>query len=468
MSLRAAGIPLLVIALVIAPLIVGSTWMYQASASTFAFEHSVRVAQHARDGVMKAYLATEADMRGFAATNDPYFAQRYRLRARSFEPLAATLEGVIGGVGISGGRVLIERERRTFHAWLRNVAAVIIANPRTAPSRLLRTADPAYAATMFATDERIGVRLDDASAAAESDRQRLLRTILLASVLLVLVAAGSAAILLYLRAVARRRSDVQYALYAEEQRISAMLQAALAPQQLPAIPGVTLHAIYVPAESERDVGGDWYEALALRDGRAFLTIGDVAGHGLTAAVTMNKARQAILAAAVVETEPAAILRRANRVLCSQSAGMVTAACCIFDPATGRLDYATAGHPAPIVATALGARALANGAAPLGIVDEIDIVSNAVMLAPASLVLLYTDGLLEEQRDVVAGEAELVAAAQRFRAAGDPACAIFDAVIGPRAPRDDVAVLTMTLEALTARDSERRRLTDADLPFVQRS
>jgi serine phosphatase RsbU (regulator of sigma subunit) len=457
-----------VMVLIIAPLIVGSAWIYQASASTFAFEHNVRVAQHARDAVMKAYLATDADVRGFAATNDPYFAERYRERVRSFEPLAATLENVISGAGISGGRVLVDRERSTYHAWLQNVAAVIIADPRAAPRRLLRSVDPAYGRTMFATDSRIGARLDDASAAAEADRQRLLRNILLASLLLVLVTAGIAATLLYLRARAKRRVDVQRALYAEERRITAMLQAALAPRRLPEIPRVSLHAIYVPAESERDVGGDWYEAFALGDGRAFLTIGDVAGHGLAAAVTMNKARQAILAAAVVEPEPAAILRRANRALCSQSAGMVTAACCIFDPTTGRLDYATAGHPAPIIATASGARALANGAAPLGIVDEIDIVSNVVLLEPASMVLLYTDGLLEEQRDVVAGEADLISAALRFRAAGDPATAIFDAVIGARAPRDDVAVLTMTIEALTSRDGEQPAWADADLPLVQRA
>jgi serine phosphatase RsbU (regulator of sigma subunit) len=465
MSLRAAGVPLLVIGLLIAPLVIGGTWMYQASASTFAFEHNVRIAHHARDYVMKAYLAAEADVRGYAATNDPYFAQRFGERARSFAPLAATLDRVIGAAGINGGRVLVDRERRTYQAWLRNVAAIIIAHPHQAPGRLLRDADPAYSATMFSIDERIGARLDDASAAAEADRQRLLGTILLASVLLVLVTASAAAILLYLRAVARRRTAIQRALYCEEQRVSAMLQSALAPQQLPAIRGVTLRAIYVPAESERDVGGDWYEAIALRDGRAFLTIGDVAGHGLTAAVTMNKARLAILAAAVVEAEPAAILQRANGVLCSQSAGMVTAACCIFDPATGRLDYATAGHPAPIIATASGTRALVNGGAPLGIVDEIDVACNSVLLEPASMLLLYTDGLLEEQRDVVAGEAELVAAARRFREAGDPATAIFDAVIGPHAPRDDVAVLTMTLGALTARAAAERFPIDADLPLV---
>lgn len=419
--------------------------MYRASAGAFAFQHDVRVAQHARDDVMKAYLATEADVRGFAATNDRYFAEHYRERAAAFDPVSASLQRIVTSIGIRGGRQLVERENQTFHAWVRGVAGAIVERPGAASRQLLRTADPAYVGAMFDADRRLGNLLDDVATQSEIDRQRFLRNVLLASVLLVLVAATIVTLFLWARALAQRRLLVQGALYAEEQRVTAMLQLALTPDRLPVIAGLPMTAIYVPAGSENAVGGDWYEVYELLDGHVLLIIGDVAGHGLAAAVTMNKARQALLAAAVVETEPAAILARANLTLYAQAAGMVTAACCIFDPRSRHLEYATAGHPPPIVATATGASAiLTSGAMPLGIMPELDIVSYATILECGTMLMLYTDGLLEERHDVIAGEQLLLAVTERFRSADDPATAIYNAVIPDGRPRDDVAILTLSI------------------------
>jgi serine phosphatase RsbU (regulator of sigma subunit) len=199
----------------------------------------------------------------------------------------------------------------------------------------------------------------------------------------------------------------------------------------------------VPAALERQVGGDWYEALELRDGRILLLVGDVAGHGLDAAVIMNRARQAILGAAIRADDPSSILNAANRmILTSQSAGMVTAVCRVFDPHTVQLVYATAGHPPPIVAFGSGARALQYGGAPLGVVDDLELASFECAPDRGSLVVLYTDGVIEGQLDVVRGEEMLVAAAGLHREADDPATAIFESMFGQSRPRDDVALLTM--------------------------
>jgi serine phosphatase RsbU (regulator of sigma subunit) len=440
------GFPALVFAVVIAPLIVGSIWMYRASAGAFQFQHDVRVAQNARDDVLKAYLETEADIRGYAATNDSYFAAQYYARYRSFGPLSAKLESSAQSLDIANGRELITRERVAYNGWIRNVATIIVHHPRSPPRYLLRVVDPAYAASIVGADKQLGVLFDDATMRSESDRQRILRQILIASVSLVVLAAAILAALLYSRALAKRRTLVQRALYAEEQRITGMLQLALTPEGLPTIRGITLHAMYVPAASERQVGGDWYEVLELLDGRIFLMIGDVAGHGLKAAVTMNRARQAILAAAVVEVEPAAILKRANRVLCAQSAGMVTAACCLFDPKTMHLTYATAGHPPPVVVPPASAPYfLANGGAPLGVVDALELESFSAMLGSGWMLMLYTDGLVEEQHDVTGGERRLLSATECYRSASDPSAAIFAAIISGGQPRDDVAIVTMRIE-----------------------
>lgn len=455
------GFPSLVVAVAIAPLIVGSIWMYRASAGAFQFQYDVRVAQNARDGVMKAYLETEADIRGFAATDDPYFAAQYNARYRSFGPLSTKLESSVRSLNIASGRELITRERVAYERWIRNVATIIVQHPRSPPRYLLRVVDPAYTAAIFHADSQLGVLLDDATMRSESDRQRFLRQILIASVSLVVLAGAILAALLYSRALAERRTLVQSALYAEERRVTGMLQLALTPERLPAIRGIALHAIYVPAGSERQVGGDWYEVFELLDGRIFLMIGDVAGHGLKAAVTMNRARQAILAAAVVEVEPAAILKRANRVLCAQSVGMVTAACCLFDPKTMRLTYATAGHPPPVVVPLASAPYfLANGGAPLGVVDALELESFSATLGSGWMLMLYTDGLVEEQHDVMGGERLLLSATECHRSASDPSAAIFAAIISGGQPRDDVAIVTMRIAGRRLSWSE-----SFDIPMV---
>lgn len=462
------GLPLLVVAVVIAPLIVGSMWMYRASAGAFQFQHDVRVAQNARDGVMKAYLETDADIRGFAATNDSYFAAQYYARYRSFGPLSAKLENSARKLHIASGRELITRERVAYERWIHNVATIIVHHPHSSPRYLLRVVDPAYAASIFRADKQLGALFDDATTRSEDDRQRILRQILVASVSLVVLAAAILTALLYSRALAERRTLVQIALYAEERRITGMLQLALTPERLPAIRGIALDAIYVPAASERQVGGDWYEVLELLDGRIFLMIGDVAGHGLKAAVTMNRARQAILAAAVVEAEPAAILKRANRVLCAQSVGMVTAACCLFDPKTMHLTYATAGHPPPVVVPPTSAPYfLANGGAPLGVLDALELESSSALLGRGWMLMLYTDGLVEERHDVVAGERLLLSATDRHRSAIDPSAAIFAAIISGAQPRDDVAILTMRITGRRLSSSESLDPTDDGYTFGMR-
>jgi serine phosphatase RsbU (regulator of sigma subunit) len=446
--LATIGTPLLIIALVLTPLIIGTTWMYRASAEGFQFQHEVRVAQNARDRVMKLFLASEVDVRGFAATNDPYFSAHYRANSQFFASLSTALENSVRRVGVSGGVDIVLRESATYERWTRDVAAPILAEPRSQARHLLRIVDPSYVSAMLGDDRKLGGLLDDASARSDNDRQRLLRGILLGSELLVVLVTTIVAALLYARAAAQRRILVQSALYVEEQRITAMLQLALTPEQLPTISGIALSAIYVPAGSILQVGGDWYEACELSDGRVFLLIGDVAGHGLEAAVTMNRARQAILAAAVTQAEPASILMRANRLLCAQSAGMVTAACCLFDPATRRLEYATAGHPPPIVLpTTTPPYVLANGGAPLGIVDDLKLESFTLVVGEGCMLILYTDGLIEEEHDVVAGERRLLLAAEQSRSASDPSAALFEATFSGAQPRDDVAILTMRLAAL---------------------
>lgn len=295
---------------------------------------------------------------------------------------------------------------------------------------------------MAADDHRLAILLDDLASASDMRRQTLLRHILLGSVSLVVAAAAVLGTLVEARAAAARRELRQTVLYDEERRVTTLLQTALTPDRLPSIANVELSAIYVPAALERRVGGDWFEALELRDGRILLLVGDVAGHGLDAAVVMKRARQAILGAAIRADDPSRILSTANRMLTEQSVGMVTAVCCVFDPETMQFVYATAGHPPPIVAARSGVRVMEYGGAPLGVIDDPDVTSYDGTLEQASLVVLYMDGAIEDQLDAARGEASLIAAAAQHRERNDPAAAIFGSLFGQRRPRDDVAILTM--------------------------
>ena len=236
-----------------------------------------------------------------------------------------------------------------------------------------------------------------------------------------------------------------------ERRTSVAFQSAALPQQLPVLPGVSLSAIYEAAGSDARVGGDWYDAFRLADGRVVLSVGDVIGNGLRAAVTMAAARQAIRGAAQVFPEPAAVLDAADRALRSEQPDrIVTAFLGIFDPLTLRLTYASAGHPPPLVRSPDGGvSALAASDLPLGLRnDRASEADRTIALTEHSLVVLYTDGLTEATRDPLAGEARLrdVLANNEVFLADEPARAIRNAMFANA--NDDVAILAIRIGGIT--------------------
>jgi serine phosphatase RsbU (regulator of sigma subunit) len=430
-----------IVFLVVAPLIAGSVWIYLASAGAFRTEHDLRVARNAREELKDTFLAAESDVRGFAATHDPYFLRAYDADDRAFTPLVNALRPELSDLGITNADRIVTSLEQTYQRWAQTVAAPILAQRGgRSTADVLRKSEASLVQRMLSDDRKLASYLDDTAAVSEARRQTLLQRILFASVGLVLAAAAIIVFLLRARI-----------LYEDERRITAVLQTALAPEPLPDLENAQLDAIYVPAASARAVGGDWYEALELRDGRLLLLMGDVAGHGLEAAVVMNRARQAILAAAVTERDPARTLTKANAALMRQSSPMVTAACLVVDPRRMQLVYASAGHPPPILATPSSpATALRNGGPPLGIMDDLRLESYDFALETGSLLVLYTDGLIENEHDIVHGEARLVRVVAEHRQAPYPARAIFEAMLGDATPRDDVAILTVRLAGESGR------------------
>ena len=235
-----------------------------------------------------------------------------------------------------------------------------------------------------------------------------------------------------------------------EYRASKAFQEAALPEVLPVVAGLAFAAVYRAANHEAMVGGDWYDAFRIDDGRVVLSVGDVMGSGLGAAVTMNAVRQSMRGAAQLFPDPVAILDAADRALRSERPeSLVTAFVAILDPITRSLAYASAGHPPAILRTPDGTlRMLSGNGLPLGI-RTMDVHeperTQATELPDPSILIFYTDGLTEITRDVVEGEDRLrafVSSPAIFEEA-NPARAIANALI--EAAHDDVAIVTVFID-----------------------
>jgi CheY-like chemotaxis protein/anti-sigma regulatory factor (Ser/Thr protein kinase) len=228
-----------------------------------------------------------------------------------------------------------------------------------------------------------------------------------------------------------------------EQESAKLLQAALLPKVLPEAPGLELAARYLPAEI--GVGGDWYDASIQSDGRLLLAIGDVAGHGLAAATTMNEIRIASRAFSQNESSPSRILQKLNSFSRSTRRGdLVTALIVLLDPVTGEATLASAGHLPPLVAHDGHAHFVdVRVTPPLG-VSIAQPQETTVVLEPGATLMLYTDGLVERRRGSI--DDQLAQLAELLRAGGQSAADIVDDVVarmlptGP--PSDDVAVIAV--------------------------
>jgi serine phosphatase RsbU (regulator of sigma subunit) len=184
-----------------------------------------------------------------------------------------------------------------------------------------------------------------------------------------------------------------------EHRLAAQLQNMIQPIPVEpvSLPGIEAMVRYLPAESAIQVGGDWYHAQALPDGRVVLAIGDVAGHGLSAASGMAYLRYALVAWLSTDVrDPGILLGHLNR-LCVQLKITGTALVAVYDPATRALRWARAGHLLPLFAR--------NGrGGPLGPLDGMLLGADIDAAYPVAetelhtddLVLLYTDGLVERR------------------------------------------------------------------------
>lgn len=236
--------------------------------------------------------------------------------------------------------------------------------------------------------------------------------------------------------------------YEREQRVSFAFQYAAVTTELPYAPGFRLDAIYEAGRAEALVGGDWYDAFLLDDGRLIVSVGDVMGSGLPAALAMVKLRQSLRTVALLHPDLLEMLEAANRTLLAEFPDrLATTFVALIDPITHTCSYANAGHPPPLLRLVDGTTVeLHTHGVPLGVPGfSRQLRPDHILLAPSSMLLLYTDGLTEVHRRPLEGEAVLRETLAALDTADDaPSRAIFEQVLANGA-RDDVAIMTVYIE-----------------------
>ena len=190
--------------------------------------------------------------------------------------------------------------------------------------------------------------------------------------------------------VARERERLE-----QELRVARLVQQTLLPKNLPAFPGWQLAVYYHPA---RAVGGDFYDFLSFENGHLGIVIGDVSDKGVPAAIVMASTRSILRSAAQGATSPGKVLEQANDLLCPDILPKMFVTClyAILDPASGRLQFANAGHDLPYRLSKSGVSRLQATGVPLGLMPGMQYEEKETIVAPGECILFYSHGLVEAQ------------------------------------------------------------------------
>ena len=245
-----------------------------------------------------------------------------------------------------------------------------------------------------------------------------------------------------------------------ERYVAETLQRAFLPRRFPSRVDLELTAHYRPGSTEADIGGDWYDAFENDRGEIVVTIGDVTGKGIEAARLMVLMRQAIRVAALDAREPQAVAEACNRLLLKEGSDRLASAFIGFLDENGHtVRYVSAGHAPPLLRMPDGSiQVLQSPSPPLGAFAGMTFQQHVVRCPKRSVLVLYTDGLIEIDRDAIAGEGVLrrVLACDAVLHAANPAEFIERATI-KQAPRDDIAIMVLNF----AKDDMRWQFEAAD-------
>ena len=233
-------------------------------------------------------------------------------------------------------------------------------------------------------------------------------------------------------------------MYAEQRGIAETLQRALLPRTNPEIPGLDVASRYVAGARGVDIGGDWYSVIAIDDTHVGFVVGDVSGRGVSAASVMARLRFTMRAYLLEGHPPDVVLTMCGSQLDLVEDGhFATVLVGLVDLATREVVLANAGHPEPLVIRGDQVEYVATKVGvPLG-VDRGTYLTTGVVMAAGSVLLAFTDGLVERRGESLDDGLDRLA-----HAAADPPASLDDFIGGlvreltGNASEDDVAVLAL--------------------------
>jgi sigma-B regulation protein RsbU (phosphoserine phosphatase) len=252
----------------------------------------------------------------------------------------------------------------------------------------------------------------------------------------------------------RAAAAVQSMTAAADRAAVAALQHSLVPSALPAVAGAEMAARYVPGSGA--VGGDWYDVFTLRSGELCVTVGDVAGSGLAAAVIMGRMRSTLRAYALETADPAEVLGRLDRKMQHfEPNALATVVYAVIEPGLDQMQVALAGHFPPVIARPGQPAELADlpTGALIGLASSAQRPVRTVQIPPGALLCFYTDGLVERPGEVIDDGLDRLCQVVTAQSPEAACAAVMGALVGSEPARDDIALLMIRRHA--------ERETDAD-------
>jgi anti-sigma regulatory factor (Ser/Thr protein kinase)/putative methionine-R-sulfoxide reductase with GAF domain len=235
----------------------------------------------------------------------------------------------------------------------------------------------------------------------------------------------------------------------EHRRVAGAMQRQLLPEM--GHPSLNLDSAgrYMPAAGG-SLGGDWYDLFPLDSGRMALVVGDVVGHGVEAAAAMGQLRTALRAYAVEGHPPGTAVERINDLMLTLGPeGVTTLAFLVIDPGAETLEFVSAGHPPPLVIGPGGDAAYLEPQAgiPLGALAAARYESTTLPFPTGSIVLLYTDGLVEDRHELIDVGLERLRAIAAGAGEAEALCRRIVERMVPESPPDDIAFIAARVPPL---------------------
>lgn len=222
------------------------------------------------------------------------------------------------------------------------------------------------------------------------------------------------------------------------------IQQTLIPQKTPELPGYDVETYYEPF---RDVGGDYFDVIALPRDRTLFAIADVSGKGMAAALLAANIQALVRIVASTDGDPLAVARQINAHLCRYTPDdrFATAVFMLLNHVSGELVYVNAGHNAPLVLSSGATTFLQATGPPLGPLNDAKYETGTSIINPGGSLLLFTDGLT----DAIPGNRPEDCLSKAL--ANDSASAVssLKSLIGPKSHEDDITMLVVNRAPLPA-------------------